>query len=284
MISEFAQDLLNACQSEKSLVGFQQPIMPNLNASLVTQPSECALHNKAQPIAVGPRMLPEFRTTATRSFKYPFGDARRNAPVAQRLAKGSAIISAIRQDPARPSSASATTSSPNRNLSQNAACDLQFMDVGRFKGEGDGGSISIDEDRSFSALANLGDTDTAAPFLAGAKLASKMPCDNFNRPLLPSCPRRTRRMRGHTPSRCQRINLSQQVDGEPYSRGISCQRQPVLSTNRIPLMVRRSSTRSRPRRFLRGNNGWMSFQSFADKSVSRMGTSSRRGSNLQHFK
>ena len=270
MISEFAQNDFDARQGEEALVGFNEPVVPDQDASLESEPRVGAFHDVSQPVAMRPRVLPKFWTSTSWSSIMPLWDDRRDPTTPQRLAKGLAVVSAIAQKPSRLRSASSAAAPSDRDFGQDAVGDLQFMDICPLNNEGERRSSSVDEDFSFCALANLGDTDATTPFLAGAKLASKMPCESFNRPRLPSCPNRARRTRVQTPSRCQRTSRSQQVAGAPYSRGMSFQRQPVLSTNRMPLMVRRSSTLLRPRRFFRGSSGWMSFQSFADRSVSLM--------------
>ena len=66
----------------------------------------------------------------------------------------------------------------------------------------------------------------------------------------------------------------QQVTGLPYSGGTSFQRAPVRSTQRMPLIVRRSSTRGRPSRFSRGKSGSMCAHGCSVKSVSRIRTTS----------
>jgi len=284
MVSEFPQYDLDARQGEEALVGFEQPVMSDLDAALKPKPRVRPLNDVAQSIAMRPGVLPELRPAATWSFIDPFRDDRRDPTPPQCDTKRSAVVGPVGQQPARPSSASPLTPSSDRDLLENAVRELQFMDVGSVKNERERSSASVDEDRPLGSLSDLGDADTAAPFFAAAKLASRIPCDSLSRPRFPSCPSRTRRTRVHTPSRCQRTSLSQQVDGAPYSRGMSFQRQPVLRTNRIPLMVRWSSTRARPRRFLRGSNGWMSFQSLADRSVSRMrGSFSAKERSLRYF-
>jgi hypothetical protein len=66
---------------------------------------------------------------------------------------------------------------------------------------------------------------------------------------------------------------------------MSFQRQPVLRTNRMPLIVRRSSALRRPQPLWRGSNGWMRFQSFADRSVSLMrGSFSAKDQSLRYLK
>lgn len=272
MVPEFPQHEFDACEREERFVGIEQPVMSDQDAALEAEPRVGPLHDVPEAVAMRTGVFPERRPTPARSSIVPLRDDRRDPALPQREAERAAVIRAICQEPAWPSSTSPSAPAANRDVSQNAVGDLQFVDVGAFNGEGEGRSIPVDEDRSLGPLANLGDADTTAPFFAAAKLASKIPCDSFRRPRFPSCPKRTRRTRFQRPARCQLTSLSQQVEGAPYSRGMSFQRQPVLRTKRIPLMVRRSSFLARPRRFLRGSSGWMSFQSLADRSVSLMGT------------
>lgn len=244
--------------------------MPDQDAPFVAQPCECSLHDEAQSVAVRAGMLAEWRSSSAWSSIHPLRDHRDHPVSPEGLSKSPAVVGPVRQDATRTLAASPPAPASHADLGQDPFGQPQFMDVGTLKGESDRRPVPIDEDFPLGPFSDLRDSDTAAPLLAGAKLASKMPWDSFSRPRFPSWPSKTRSTRGHTPSRCQRTSRSQQVAGEPYSRGMSRQRQPALSTNRIPLMVFRSSTRGRPCRFIRGNTALIRFQSFADKSVSRM--------------
>jgi hypothetical protein len=107
-------------------------------------------------------------------------------------------------------------------------------------------------------LADLGASDAAPPFLAGTKLPSRKAWDQSSFPWASSWLSSARQIRSHVPSSLQARKRRQQVVGEPYSRGISAQAQPVLSTYKIPFNVRRSSARGRPRPgFCLGINGAM---------------------------
>jgi hypothetical protein len=55
-----------------------------------------------------------------------------------------------------------------------------------------------------------------------------------------------RHLRSQIPSCDHVCRRRQHVVGEPYGRGISSQAQPVFSTGKMPLRVRRSSARRRP--------------------------------------
>lgn len=84
------------------------------------------------------------------------------------------------------------------------------------------------------------------PFFAGANAPSRKAMDQSSAPRWSREASAARQMRSHTPSSVQRLSRRQAVVGAPYSRGRSCQRQPVVSTKRMPSMVRRSSARGRP--------------------------------------
>jgi len=267
MISEFAQNDFNVRQGEEGFINLQQAIASNQDSTLMTKPGKGALYNVAQPIPMRTRVFPKLRTATTRSSIDSLRDARHHPASPKILSESRTVIGAIRQDTTGTSPTSSPTTPPHGNFGEDPSLQLQFVDVGRLQNEADGRSSSVGENFSLSPLSDLHDSDTAAAFLAAAKLASRIPCDNFNRLRLPN---KTLNTRGQTPSFCQRISLNQQVGGEPYSRGMSFQRQPVLKTKRMPLRVLRSSIRHRLRRFFRGSNSLINFQSFADKSVSRM--------------
>jgi hypothetical protein len=274
MISEFSQRDLDARQGKEAFISFQEPIMPDQNAAFMAQPSERPFHYKAKPVAMRPRMLAKWRPPSTWSFVNPLRDTRHRAAFADVAPEPGAVVSPVRQNAAHALAGTTSTTATYTNLVQGPVRQLDLMNVGRFQDKGQRRPPSIDQDFPLGSFAYLGNANTTAPFLAGAKLASRMPCDNFNRPRFPSCPKSTRKTLGQTPFRCHSTNLVQQVVYAPYSAGMSFHRQPLLSTNKMPLIVLRSSARGRPRRFWRGNVRSIRFQSFADKSVSRMDASS----------
>lgn len=146
MIPEFTQNDFDARQGEEALVGFKQPVVSHLDASLKPKPRVGPLNDVAQAIPVRARVLPKFRPAAARSFIVPLRDDRRDPALPQSGAERATIVGAVRQQPPRPSSASSSTPTADRDASENAVSELQFMDVGALKSEGDRGSVSVDED------------------------------------------------------------------------------------------------------------------------------------------
>ncbi len=72
------------------------------------------------------------------------------------------------------------------------------------------------------------------PFFAGANEPPRKAIDQSRWPCRSRTARAARQMRSHTPSSPQRLSRRHTVVGAPYSRGRSCQRQPVMSTYRLP--------------------------------------------------
>lgn len=89
---------------------------------------------------------------------------------------------------------------------------------------------------------------------------------------------KVRHTRSHVPSANQRSSRRQQVLDTPYCFGRSRQRQPVRSTYKIPLSVRRSSARGRPRYSGVGNSGWISAHWASVKSLFMDSLSPLKGS------
>ena len=106
MISKFTQRDLDAGQREKAFVGFKQPVMADQNTPLEAKPRVGSLNDVAQTIAMGTRVFSERRPAAARSFIMPLWDDWRDPTPPQRCAESTAIISAVSQQPSRPSPAS----------------------------------------------------------------------------------------------------------------------------------------------------------------------------------
>src|SRR6202049_466793 len=105
---------------------------------------------------------------------------------------------------------------------------------------------AVDHHHPLRPLAPLGFPDSAAPFLAEAKLPSK------NDSLQSSCSRsfnslkNVRQIFNQTPCSSQSRSRRQQVEGCGYFSGRSCQRAPVRRIHRIPSSTRRFSIHGRP--------------------------------------
>lgn len=197
-----------------------------------------------------------------------FWNARFCAPFLKPLPKLLAVIGSVCNRFGQNFSGTPTTIG-NRHPIQDSVRQFDLMVIGCLQQMRQRNSIFVDDYFPFGSLAALGFANTTAPFLAGAKLASRIPQESFNLPLLPNCPKSTRKMRGHTPLSCHFTKRSRQVEGGAYSGGMSFHRHPVFNTYKMPFMVLRSSVRGRPRPLWRGSNGRISAHSLFVSSVSR---------------
>jgi hypothetical protein len=164
--------------------------------------------------------------------------------------------------------AGAAPAARNADPIQNRKRQFDFVDRPSFQETRQRRPVPVHHKLPFGRQSASAPAHTAAPFFAGAKLPSRMPCDNFNRPRFPSWPSKTRSTRAHTPFLCQAKSRRWQEVLEPYSGGMSFHRHPVFNTKRIPSSVRRSSARGRPCLW-RGSSNRIRLHSLSDSSVSR---------------
>ena len=146
--------------------------------------------------------------------KDSFGNAGNGPFLFELLAKFSAVIGAVRDDFAQ-ELAGPSSSVGNGDPFQNPGGEFDFSDIGGFDNIGYGDAVSIDDDLPFGSFALLSVADSRAPFLAGAKLASKIPVESLSLPLCPNCPRRTLNILDQTPLRCQATRRCRQVSPSP---------------------------------------------------------------------
>jgi hypothetical protein len=106
--------------------------------------------------------------------------------------------------------------------------------------------LAVDHHHPLRALAAFGRPDAEPPFLAGAKLPSAKHSDQSNWPFSSNWPRKARQTSNQTPCSSQSRSRLQQVLGEGYFLGKSCQQAPVRSIQRIPSRTGRFSTGFRP--------------------------------------
>lgn len=187
---------------------------------------------------------------------FPLGNARPDAPTTQTLHEGSAVISFVCSQSTH--SGARTTFVPGQiQFSQRGMGQSDIMHIARVDRGRQRDAIPIDEKRSFCTTTQLGYTDFGAPFLARAKLESRKPLAHSKRlssSRFLSMPRQTW---SQTPASSHWIKRRQQVTGEPYWMGMFFQQAPERRTQRIPLIVFRSSALGRPRFFGLGKRGLM---------------------------
>ena len=243
--------------------------MADQEAPRVPVPGEGPFHHPSPAVARGPAELLAGRLPAPD----PFGNAGRDASSFELPPKWLTVIASIRRHSLRTFSGTPPRLG-DRHSRQDLRRELELVALGRVQDAGDRYARLLDEDDPLGPLALLGLPDSSAPLLAGAKLPSRSVWLRVSRPRLCRWPSNTRRMRGQTPCSCHRFSRRQQVTGLLYSGGTSFQRAPVRSTQRMPLMVRRSSARGRPRRFSRGSRELISVHCRSVRSVSRIRTTS----------
>jgi hypothetical protein len=107
--------------------------------------------------------------------------------------------------------------------------------------------VTVSHHHHFGAFDHLGLAYSRPPFLAGTKLPSRNACAHSILLWASNSPSRVRQIRSQVSLALHSLRRRQHVVGEPYSRGMSSQAQPVLSTCKMPLRLLRSSARGRPR-------------------------------------
>ena len=230
---------------------------PSHNQSAeVAQPGDCALHNPTMAITRKVGFTPSLG-----AFTSSFRDARPNTPTTEPLLEPSAVIAFVRhQGPGSFLGAPTPPGYPNAIQGRLCQLHLGFLSAG-YQGR-QGCSSSIGHHHHPGAFPTAGEAYRLAPFLAGTKVPSRKA---RLQSILPrkDCSFRVERkvvhMRSHTPCACHSCRRLWQVESLPYSLGRSCQHAPERSTQRIPLRVRRSSARLRPRPLGGGSRGATSF-------------------------
>lgn len=153
------------------------------------------------------------------------------------------------------------------NLLEGAFGQRHFRRAGADQLASQRNTRAVDHHHPLRAFAAFGFADAEAPFLAGAKLASRKLSSQSKVPRASSSAKNVRHTLSQTPCFSQRAKRRQQVLGLGYSLGRSRQRAPVLSTQKMPSSTRRLSAQGRPRLLSRGNNGSILFQCSSDKNA-----------------
>jgi hypothetical protein len=94
--------------------------------------------------------------------------------------------------------------------------------------------LAVDHHHPLRTFAPLRFPDAGPPFLAGAKLPSAQASDQSNWPWASSWPRNARQALSQMSCSSQSRRRRQQVLGEGYCLGRSCQRAPVRKIHRMP--------------------------------------------------
>jgi hypothetical protein len=134
---------------------------------------------------------------------------------------------------------------------------------------------AVDHHHPLRPLAPLGFADSAAPFLAGAKLPSRNDSLHFNCWCSFNSARNALQISSQISCSSQSRSRRQQVDGDGNSSGKSCQRAPLRSIHKMPSSTLRSLARGRPPRGRLGRFGskgwilahWASVSSRPDRAI-----------------
>src|ERR671914_150516 len=172
-------------------------------------------------------------------------DRRLDPSAAQSLAKLIAIVGFVRHQLLR-ASARAATWLGDTHGGQGRLRQLALMGLGTVHIQANRQALTIGDDHDLAAFADFRFANPRSPFLAGTKLPSRKARVHSSLPWASSWLSNARHLRSQVPSLDHAQKRRQQVAGEPYTRGTSSHVQPVFSTKRMPLSVRRSSFRFRP--------------------------------------
>jgi hypothetical protein len=172
-------------------------------------------------------------------------NGRLEAPATPPLAKGMAVIGFVRDQFLRPCTQPAALRR-DTHARQGGVRQLALVGLGTGHVHAKRHAMAISHDQHFTALAALRFTDAGAPFFAGTKRPSRRACAQSIWPWACSWLKSARQSCSQVPSATQLRKRRQHVAGELYTRGTSSHVQPVCSTTRMPLRVRRASCRFRP--------------------------------------
>jgi len=240
----------------------QMVVMSNQQTAEVAQPGERPLDFPALAIA------PEFSTVVERGFLASFAmrHNQQNTAFEQTPAQRIAVVTTVGDDAQRTASRRSAFLR-HTDFLERAFGQRHFRRAGRGQLASQRNTRAVDHHHPLCALAALGFANSEAPFLAGAKLASRKLSSQSNVPRASSSDKKARHTLSQTPCFSQRAKRRQQVAALGYSLGKSRQRAPTLRTQRMPSSTRRLSAQGRPRLLSRGNNGSIFFHCSSDKNA-----------------
>jgi hypothetical protein len=237
---------------KERLVNGKRTVVTHHQSAEVSEPRKSAFHGPASFIAAQPPAVLRGRSRSVFSMR----SDQLNAACRQFCAQRVAIVAAVGDEAEGllPRTPGAMASSyPDRGECRRDELDLRR---GRsVKVVSQRKTRAVDHHHPLCALAPLGLADSAAPFLAGAKLPSINASLQFNCCRSFSSPRKVRQISSHTSCSSQSRNLRQQVEGAGNSSGKSCQRAPLRKIHKMPSSTLRSFAGGRPPRSRGGRLG-----------------------------
>lgn len=169
-----------------------------------------------------------------------------DASASQVHAKGLAVVASICYQLFGLSLGMSRTSLGNPDQTQGLLSQGDFRLLRTVQQDGQRKAVPIRHQHPLGSFAFSGQSYGLAPLLDGAKLPSRKARCHSNLPCSSRVVSKARKMLSHTPCSSHLFNLRQQVEGWLNCRGKSFQRQPLLSTCKMPFNTCRSSALGRP--------------------------------------
>ncbi len=228
---------------KEASVNGKRAVVAHHQSAEVAEPSEGALHNPTSLITAQRSTVLRRRLASI----LPMRGDQLDATCRQLLAQGVTIVTPVRDQAARllPGTTAAMPM-PYADRLERRRDELDFRRGSRVKVVSQRKTLAVDHHHPLRALPPLGFADSAAPFLAGAKLPSINDSLHFNCWRSFNSPRKARQIVSQTSCSSQSRSLRQQVEGEGNSSGKSCQRAPLRSIHKMPSSTLRSGAGGRP--------------------------------------
>src|SRR5919106_4420905 len=220
------------------------PVVTHHQPTPVVQPPVAPLHLPA--ILAGLLYLGRTAgpTTALRPFSAGYG--RLNVPSAQLVSKFSTVIALVSSQ-AGGTLLRASLRSWHSDLVHHLQPYGNFQDMGRTHQKSQGQPITLSQQMDGASLTLPAIGAILSPFWAGTKLPSRKAWLQSSFSWAARALKNFNQIPSHTPWCCHSWRRRWQVEEAPYRLGRSRHLAPERSTQRMPLMVRRSSALGRPR-------------------------------------
>lgn len=209
----------------------------------------CKTPFDAPPLGVTCRRKTRRLTTLSAPLVFACRNARFDSAPCQLAPEGGTIETFIGDQFGHSGSGSSAPLFLDGDGCQRAARQTNFVRLRALAEQTNRKSVAVRYEHHFAALANLGASDSIAPFFDGTKEPSKKAAAHSILPARSSVASSVCQTASHTPNCDHSSNRRQQVVGEPYSTGKSAHATPVFNTYKIPFKHLRLSVRGRPRPF-----------------------------------
>jgi hypothetical protein len=237
---------------EQGVIHQQRAFVAHDQPAEVSQPGKGALDFPALPVTAQCAPILGRRLAAVAAVWTDQFDAAVRKLLAQRVA----VVAPVGDQAVRFALGPTTPHPWDADLGQGFGDQLHFGGRRAVQVVSQRNTLAVDHHHPLRALAALGFADTAAPFLAGAKLPSIKLSLQSSWPRASSSARKRRHTLSQTSCASHKRSRRQHVAGlTPKSAGKSRQRAPVLSTHKMPSSTARLSFQGRPALEYLGNSG-----------------------------